>query len=271
MAKKFFITGIILLFASSCFAATAGNTSDPKMPYGPGIANMKASGLGPFKVGFDSECLFDKDLKGKSGISSAEIEGQRHLFKIGCTFAERIEPYVKLGISHLKTSWKQGNTQLKVKGEDAFTLGVGGKVLVYEIPEHRIRLSLDGQYLYTDLGVDNASVNAPYRSVTAAEFKIKEWQIAGIIGIELPVSYNKRDPAAIYSLVPYVGFAYFDSETDAKFTYSGTAYDLGKAENDNKFLFITGCDINAPEHVSLNIEGRWIGETAASGGLTIKF
>lgn len=272
MVKKFFITGVILLFAGSGFAATAGNTSDPKTPYGPGLANMQATGLGPFKVGFDADWIFGRDLEKKDSITDAETEGEWYLFRIGYTFAERIEPYVKIGMSHLKTSWDDNGTDLKVKGENAFAVGVGGKALVYEIPEYRLRLSLNGQYLYTEPDIDTAKVGIlADRYVTATEYRVKEWQIASIISIELPLNYNRRDPAAIYSLIPYLGLAYFDSETKAKFVYTGRTYNLDKAENDNKFLLITGCDINAPNNASLNIEGRWVGETAASGGLTLKF
>jgi hypothetical protein len=36
-------------------------------------------------------------------------------------------------------------------------------------------------------------------------------------------------------------------------------------------MLVTGCDITSPQDVSLNIEGRWLGETAGSAGLTVKF
>lgn len=270
-AKRFFIAAVIWLFASSCFAATAGNTSDPKVPYGPGIANMQASGMGPFKVSFDTEWVFDKDLKDKDAVTDSESEGEWHLFRIGYTFADRVEPYVKLGMSRIKTSWTERSRRIKVKGEKGFAAGIGGKVLVYEMPEHKIRLSLDGHYLYTNPDIDKATVDLPNRAVNATEFDVKEWQITGIISMEFPLSYNRRDPAAIYSLIPYLGFAYADSDTNSKFEYSGLTYDLNGAGNDSKFLFITGCDIVAPENASLNIEGKWVGETSGSAGCTLKF
>lgn len=273
MIKKFFIIGVILFFASSCFAATAGNTSDPKLPYGSGIANMEKTGMGPFKFGFDGDWIFEKNLEGKSGTSDAEIEGQWYLFRIGYTFADRIEPYVKFGMSHLKTSWKEGGAgPLKAKGENAFAFGLGAKLRLYEILEYRLRVSLDGQYLYTDPDIDKATIGADRgRAVTASEFEVKEWQIAGIVSLEFPLSYDKRDPAAISFIIPYIGLAYFDSRTDTEFTYGGTKYDLGEAENEDKFLLITGCDVTSPNNVSFNLEGRWVGEAAASAGFTAKF
>lgn len=273
MIKKFFVIGVILFFAGSCFAATAGNTSDPKIPYGSGIANMEKTGMGPFKFSFDGDWIFEKNLGGKSGTSDAEIEGEWYLFRIGYTFADRIEPYVKFGMSHLKAAWKQeGYIRLKVKGENAFAVGVGTKLRLYEIPEYRLRVSLDGQYLYTDPDIDRATIGAARgRAVTASEFEVKEWQIAGIVSLELPVNYDRTDPAAVYSIIPYIGLAYFDSETKAKFTYGETTYDLGKAENEENFLLITGCNVASPNNVSFNLEGRWVGEAAASAGFTAKF
>lgn len=270
MLKRIFVAAIILLFANNCFAASAGNTSDPKIPYGPGISNLQSSGFGPLKVGFDANWIINRDLK-SDGVADADIEGQQYLFRIGYTFADRVEPYLKLGGCRLKASWKQGITKLIADSEDAFVVGVGGKVLAFELPEYRLRLSIDGQYLHTNTDVKKAYVNDPISNVSSNEFKVSEWQITGIFSIEFPLNYDRHDPAAVYSLIPYAGIAYFDSQNDISFNQGNQKYDIDTAANDNKFLFIMGCDIVSPENLSLNIEGRWIGETAVSGGFTAKF
>ncbi len=271
MLKRIAIVTCVLLYAGSCFAQVAGNTSDPKIPYGPGIANLQASGMGPIKVGFDADWIFDKDLSGENSVTSAELEGQKYLFRVGYTIADRFEPYIKIGTSHLKTSWNQNNIQVKARGEDGFAFGVGGKALLYDIPEHRIRFSLDGQYLYTDPGVKSAHIEGSERSISASEFKVSEWQIAGIVSMEFVINNDTGNSATPYSVLPYLGIAYADSKTDVKFTTVDTTYDIGSAKSDDKFVFLTGCDITAPENMSINIEGRWVGETAASGGCTLKF
>jgi hypothetical protein len=89
--------------------------------------------------------------------------------------------------------------------------------------------------------------------------------------MEFVLNSDKSNPANLYSLIPYFGFAYFDSDTKVKFTYQRVDYKLDKAENEDKFLLITGLNFIAPQNASLNIEGRWVGETAASGGFTLKF
>jgi len=271
MLKRFAIVACVLLYAGSCFAQVAGNTSNPKIPYGPGIANLQESGIGPIKASFDVDWVFDRDLSGGNSVTSAESEGQKYLFRLGYTIADRYEPYIKLGTSHLKASWNQNNTQVKTRGEDGFAFGVGGKALLYDIPQHRIRFSLDGQYLYTDPGMKSAHIEGSERSLSASEFKISEWQIAGIVSMEFLINGDTSNSATPYSVLPYLGIAYADSKTDVKFASGVTNYDIGSASSDDKFVFLTGCDITAPENLSINIEGRWIGETAASGGCTLKF
>ena len=271
MLKRVAVVACVLLYAGSCFAQVAGNTSDPKIPYGPGIANLQASGIGPIKASFDVDWVFDKDLSGGSSVTSAESEGQKYLLRLGYTIADRFEPYIKLGTSHLKSSWHQNNVLVKMRGEDGFAFGIGGRGLLFDIPEHRIRFSMDAQYLYTDPGVKSAHIEGAERSVSASEFKVSEWQIAGIVSMEFIMNGDTSNPATPYSVIPYLGIAYADSKTDSKFTFAGTIYDIGSASSDDKFVFLTGCDITAPENISINIEGRWVGETAASGGCTLKF
>jgi hypothetical protein len=271
MLKRLFVIGIILLFAGSAYAATAGNTSDTRVPYGPGIANMEASGLGPFKLAFDGDWILNKDLSGESGVSSAEIEGQKYIFRLGYDFADRIEPYMQLGFCRLKASWRQNGTDIKAKSEHGLVLGLGGKVLVFEVPEHRFRFSVDGKWQYMDPDIKQGDVNMPNRSISATEFTVNEWQVVGIVSMEFVFNYDKDNPAAIYSLIPYAGVGYCDSQTDVNFKCGGQDYDIGGASNEDLLLLVTGCDVTSPENLSLNVEGRWIGETAVSGGFTAKF
>jgi len=271
MLKRVLILIIILLYAQIAFAATAGNVSDPKIPYGPGIFNTKDSGYGPITLSFDGEWIFDRDLDDSGAATSADLEGQQYLFKVGYTFAEVVQPYITLGVSTLRTFWNQGGQELRVKAEEGLVIGGGGKVHVFEIPDNKLKLSLDGHYLYTDAGIQKSEISGISRSVSAEEFTIAQWQITGIISMEFPLNYDRYNSAAVYSLIPYVGLAYFDSAVDTKFTFGGTDYSIGDTDNKDKFLLIGGLDFTSPENIVFNVEGRFIGEMAASSGLTVKF
>jgi opacity protein-like surface antigen len=270
---RFFIITLLflLLFAGISFAANAGDTSSPDLPYGSGICNWSTPDRGALKASFDGEWVFDRDLDAKLNATSADIEGQKYLFRIGYTFFNRVEPYAKLGVSHLRMSWNEAGSDIKLTARDGFAVGGGGKVLVFEIPDYKIRLSADGHYLYTEPGIKKINVDDVTRSVSAQEFKVAEWQIAGIISMEFPLSYDRYNPASVYSLIPYVGVAYFDSDIKAKFTYNSNEYSVGDAENKDKILLIGGLDFTSPQNMVFNVEGRFIGETAASSGLTVKF
>jgi hypothetical protein len=271
MVKRLLVIGCLLFFATSSFAQTAGNTSDPKIPYGPGVANLQDSGIGPLKLSFDFSNIFDKDLKVVSPVSDAEMHGQEYMLRLGYNILDRVEPYAKFGMVNLKTKWKQSGSYLKTHSEKGFGAGVGAKVLVFDITEHRLRFSLDGQYFYSKPDISSAYIDGAQSHISASEFKISQWHIAGILSMEFLIGGDKKNPATPYSLLPYLGLAYTDSSTKVKFTSGGNIYDIGNAKNDKNVLFITGCDITSPENISLNIEGRFIGETAGSGGCTIKF
>jgi opacity protein-like surface antigen len=272
MFKRLTIVLCVLFFATNSFAQTAGNTSDPKIPYGPGIANLKDSvGIGPLKLSFDFDNVFEKDLKTTGAVADAETHGQQYMLRLGYNIVDRFEPYAKFGMVNMKTKWTQSGTHIKVHSDKDFGAGFGAKVLVFDIPEHKLRLSLDGQYFYSKPDISSVHIDGIQSNISASEFKISQWHIACILSMEFVIGGDKANPATPYSLLPYLGLAYADSSTDIKFKSGATNYDIGNAKNDQKILFITGLDITSPENIALNIEGRFIGETAGSGGCTLKF
>jgi opacity protein-like surface antigen len=271
MFKRLTVITVALLFCTTGFAQTIGNTSDPKVPYGAGIMRLKDSGIGPLKLSFDFNNIFDKDLKADKGISNAELDGQEYMLRLGYNIADRFEPYVKFGVVNLKTKWDQSNKSFNVRSDQGIGAGLGAKFLAYEIPEHRIRLSLDAQYFHANPDIKDARIDGTQPNISATEFKVTQWHIAAIASMEFVLGRDKDNPAAPYSFIPYMGIAYTDSITKVSFKADSTSYDTGDLNNDNNFLFITGCDITSPEDISLNIEGRFIGETAGSGGCTVKF
>jgi opacity protein-like surface antigen len=271
MFKSLVLAVCALFIASTCFAQAAGNTSDPKIPYGNGIANLKDSGMGPLKVSLDFNNIFEKDLKVSGTKSNAEMTGQEYLLRVGYTIADRFEPYAKFGVVHLKAKWDQSSEYINVRSDKGFGAGFGMKALVFDMPEQRLRLSLDGQYFYANPDIKNARIDGIGSSISATEFKVSQWQIAGILSMEFIMGGDKDNPATPYSILPYVGLAYADSSNKVKFKTGSASYDIGNAKNDKNVLFITGCDITSPENISINVEGRFIGETAGGGGCTVKF
>jgi len=60
-------------------------------------------------------------------------------------------------------------------------------------------------------------------------------------------------------------------EVQAKGKILGVVYETAKLNSENVFGVFFGCDILPMDKLSLNIEGRFIDETAVSAGLTWRF
>lgn len=283
-----FTVGILILLLFICcytYAAPAGNTADTRMPPGDGFFHLKDS-IGSVKLSFDFDAIIEKDLEAdnSTNLVDEEIEGEWYMAKISYPiFNGKIEPYLKLGVADLEVSWKQNGKNIIIKGDNAMAWGAGIKFLAFEMPEHRVKFAIDTQYRTTNPDIADASVNVPSRTISAEEYEIQEWQIAGILSIEIPIATGRQGlrrrrkgrrhikRGEIYSLVPYVGIAYTDSKIEASFIESGTLYDVDDADNTDKVVLIGGADLLAPENVSINIEGRIIGEISLGGGATVRF
>ncbi len=263
---------ILLFICSNIYAAPAGNTSDSKIPYGDGVLKLKNT-IGSVKLSIDAESIIDRDLESSGTVTDGGLEGEWYLLRVGYPlFEEVLEPYVKIGVSHLEASWKQNGTFTLIKGDNDLAWGIGAKFLAYEIPKNRVKFTIDGQYRFTEPNIDDVTINDPSRTVSASEYSIGEWQISGIVSLEIPFGQKSRfDKSDIYSLVPYVGLGYSDCKVTGKFTYGASEYNIKEPGSDKKVVLITGCDFLTPQNVSVNVESRLIGETSVSAGGTVKF
>ncbi len=273
------ILPIFLYTCSVTFAAPAGNPSDPKMPRGASLFNLNHT-IGTVKMGFDIEYIKERSLKSSEDIIEPELKGDWYLVRLGYPMFEGIlEPYLKLGVSELEIKWQQYGSNIVMKGDVDLAWGLGAQLLVYEIPDYDIKFTIDGQYRATEPDIDDVSVNIPSRSVTASDFDVRDWQIVAIASMELPLNQlgqgiRKRRRARktnIYTLVPYVGLGYSNTDIDGRFTYNGVDYDIGDARGDDKLVLLGGCNLVFPENASVNVEARLISEVSMSGGATFKF
>ena len=274
---------ILLLSLYICpvaFAAPAGNPSDPKMPRGASLFNLNHT-IGTVKMGFDIEYIKERSLKSGEDIIEPELKGDWYLVRLGYPMFEGIlEPYLKLGVSELEIKWQQYGSDIVIKGDVDFAWGMGAQLLVYEIPDFDVKFTIDGQYRATEPDIDDVSVNIPSRTVTASDFDVRDWQIVGIASMELPLDQlgqgirRRRGPRKktnIYTLVPYVGLGYSNTDIDGTFAYNGVDYDIGDARGDDKLVLLGGCNLVFPENASVNVEARLISEVSMSGGATFKF
>lgn len=265
-------------------AATVGNTA------------ISQGGSGEFSLGIEYDGVFNRDLDFKSGsrkyntgfieslpalgamMEDVEMDSNRVLLKGTLGFHRDIDLdlFVKLGMANLNYEEKNiitgaSDQKMEFDGEFDFAWGAGAKLGFYQSPKG-LRIMGDVQYLTYEVdgdfsinGVDLATVKTPatYDSNT----KVEEWQAA---------LYMVQE---IRQFSPYLGVKYSDltlrNETNVSGSSGGVPYsytETTKADADKNIGVLVGADFNIiPNQLSLNVEGRFLDETAGTVGVNWKF
>jgi len=269
-----------LLFTGTSFALNVGGQADVSIPETSFFSREEAvektldsceSGVS-IKAGFDVEFITEKKLNTSSESSNAKIEGQNANLKISMNYSDVLEPYVKIGTSDLKVKWEQNGSDVVVDAKPGFVLGGGVKAKLWEFASTGIRLTMDGQYKDTQLDFDKTEIGGSTVSATNETFDIKEWQISLLASKKFIISSDMRD---CYTIIPYTGLTYTDSDVDVFFTQSGSGlvYSTYNGGNKNPMGVVLGFDI-MPSLVSwylFSFELRLISETSFTLSGTAKF
>jgi hypothetical protein len=272
MMKKTILVGLLMValsLPSIGWAATVGNIAETQ------------GALGKFSLGLEYDGVFDRDMDWKSGsmsvtglgtesfpfpgdsIEDIEIDSNRVFLKGALGLHPNVDIFVKLGTAsaNWEAKYKEPGDpgeKIEFEGDSDFAWGVGAKVKIFETPGG-LRLLGDAQYLSykVDGDVKLAGEEIPFAD---SETEIEEWQVA--------VYVNQT----FGNFSPYAGVKYSDLEMDWELDLAGILKIEGDAEADDNFGIFLGTDIYViPNLLSINIEARFIDETAGTFGLTYRF
>ena len=265
----------------------------PVIAYAASIGGAETQGQGKFAIGLDQEFVFDRDMKKKSvdwqeaaditltGTMKPEVDKMyRTMVKTSYGVLDNLDIYVKLGTAAFESKYKTSGTwvhddginpvetgtwdeSVKGKGDNAFAYGFGAKG-TYNLKDDWI-IGCEAQYLrhkhdlkltgslnaYDDTG---ALVHSETYDPRKAKMTIQEWQIAPYIAKKLG------------SFIPYLGVKYSDQRGE----YKGEE-GKEKFKADDNFGVFLGTDYKIGKNFSLNLEGRFVDETAMSFGATYRF
>ena len=253
--KKGYTFGIVMIFLSICSIAEPAPVGNPAKP-------ILEKGDTPFKIGFEFDFVTERDLD----VSDEDVTIEKFNWyggKISYAFADRVEPYVFLGVAGGEFTEKYPGVDLTYETETEFAWGIGATVLLYEF-ENGLRLGLDGKYRQAKPDIDKMTLNGVSYSpgdVGISDFNAEysEWQVA--IGIAKELG----------QFVPYAGIKYTDVETSVKATIAGTTYKSEEVNSEEVVGIFVGCDFLPTEDFSLGVEGRFIDETSFSVTLNYRF
>ena len=239
-------------------------------------AEAASVGLTAEKQGWDASVeyshVFDQEMKEQTSFKSSEIDqSQAVLAKVDYAFNENYSLYGKLGMADLETKLTgvsgADRAPYKLDYGFGFAWGIGGKAS-YPIGQDGLRAILDLQYLRWESSLDSLTVNGTKpSSVSASDVAVSDLSLSGILA------------KGWGNFTPYLGVKLsrvivdYGTVSHAGVTVGSTSFlgFTGDFESDNNIGMITGAEYKVTDNLSLNVEGRFIDETAVTGGLTYRF
>jgi hypothetical protein len=280
LSISFAAAAFLLALLPSALASTAGNTAGVNPLNGKGIFSLRETRNIPVEGGFDVDVILDRDFDAGDVTNARFQTSEWSMARIGCRVVDRLEPYVRLGWAHLKVEWKDSasGTKVAMSSKSDFAWGVGVKALIYEFKRSRIKISVDGCYRTADLDAENGYFDDNKTAINTKEsrFVIREWQAALLASGEIDLGAKLSEIEALrdYKLCPYGGLICSAISGRLRLVRSDTGeiYHPHNIKADKSVGIVAGFDVVAPDNsTAFNFEGRFVSETALSGGLSLLF
>ncbi len=241
----------------------------PLAAYAASIGDPQTQGQFKFGIGLDQEFMFKRDMKFKSAsfeldgveLTNSEVKNMyRTMIKGSFGIFDFLDVYVKLGTakSKGKMDWEfEGVTfeSDKLKTKWGFAYG-GGLKGAYTF-KNGLLIGGDLQYLTHKRKADFTWTDETTGEEGTDKVKTtsQEWQVAPYVGMKFE------------NFTPYVGVKYSDVRVKIK----DEEGDWLKFKADDNVGVFGGISYEVIKNLKLNLEGRFIDETALSLGLTYKF
>lgn len=269
------ITGIIFLIlciaAPTAFAGGAGNCIEPIRK------TTKYLGVGA-GVGYNFVSDRMNKMENKRGARDMELKNISQIYGKGIVgLGDYVNLYGKAGGTNydLKFVAQSQNATMEIGLQDGLYTGVGLNALfpITKIDPVSIGIGFDiqGNFSYNKVSSIKRSGQTA-RSIGGAFYSVD-----GQNSLYLTCKY---DVEKIYtSFIPYIGgyqsWAVAGTAEPLSYDTTSTGYVYHKhfqgAYDVLSFGLLVGVDVDVAKYIALNVEGRFIGETAITTGATVKF
>lgn len=271
MKRLLVLFGVISFCFVACGLAVAdvvGNPADIHLPSGKGVYSAQIGDFITLNAGFDTEFLIEKKFKHASeGSTDPELKGVYYAGKFGCTLFDKIQPYITVGVSDLKMSWKSAGSNVDVEFGIAPAWGAGIKAYLWEFEGMGLKVFSTASFRSTKPDrIRSLSVGGLTGNVTAKKIEIFEKQAT--LGLSKEFPFPGFDNV---SIVPYIGGIWSDTDARVKITQGTNILNSGATGPEENLGLFFGADFIMMDNLSLNAEVRLIDQKSASLGFTTVF
>lgn len=258
----------------------------PLSVYAANIGGAETQGKGKFAIGLETEYVFDRELKSFSvseTIDSTYLrmeakpeldEMYRGMLKISYGLFDGLDIYGKVGVADFKIkdgisgSWidepagEEGllGGSFAVNSKTALVYGGGIKgnlklgknwLIGADVQYLRHKKKVSGPVLIYDIADPASQLIADMDG----KMTVQEWHFAPYMARRLG------------NFTPYLGVKYSDLRMKLKYADN----DSDKFNAKDKIGVFLGTDYKLGKHFRLNLEGRFVDETAVSAGISYRF
>lgn len=260
MKRTVIILVTLLFVASPLFAAAVTDSVKP-------LGHLKWS------ASVEDNYLFKRTIKKPENRDTFKYEKMNQIYgKAAVGLTPYFNVYAKLGASdsgkikddNLSTG---NNLEIETKYGFLWALGVSG---AREFGEG-FKVGADVQFNWWQSDIDSIKDGSSGSKATGVSGKIRNYEIQGTPFISKKLEF----PESGLTATPYFGvkFSYFKTETDSDIKYNsgGDKTDSWSLRGQHYVGLVVGSDLTFAEKWALQVEGRFLDETAIAGGLTYRF
>lgn len=262
---KFVLAFIAILGVTAAVsAAPVGLTSEAD-------ATASTQAWSDAKLGVSIGVTGDAVSERKIDIDKGEFEMQAYTARLGLSILDRVFLYGDVGSAiDMEYAYTMMGESHNVEMEDGLIWGLGANALLFRA-DNGIEVGGHVSYRQADMELDKATIagisytKSQLTNVVDGDFK--EWQAA------LEIAW-KTD----MGIIPYAGVKYSEVEVSAEYKLAPTLYsakEKNAGENVGVFAGLTFIpkisSMPLSEQITINVEGRFIDETAVNAGISYKF
>jgi outer membrane protein W len=252
-----FLVVCFFVFSNSAMAGQVG-TSIP-------IAEKQGIGL---SVGAEGNFVLDRDLEKTGALTSGKIEESNQVSaNVNFQPTKFFNGYLKLGTGNLEEKFNWDVSRSQTIKFDYGLLSAGGANLMYDFGNN-FGAGWDNQITWWHAEVD--SVSGDHSPTVTSKGSVNNYDYQSTLYVKYTINTGDDN-----LLTPYVGacYSYFKSKIDKEIKIQDDTYiyTYGDIENDDKIGVVVGLNGNLGKSILLNLEGRFISETAVTINASYKF